>query len=424
MLDICTAVKVQLRKEEEHFKTRFSVHRIRDLLPNLEDHQKQWINEAGFGALLTLAEFSLPVKLVKWMLKHVDPLLREFRYRNKVIVFNRDLVCKILGLQNGIIPLRLSGDSEDVKKLREVYKDGDRAKIAKCKEIVQSSKDRDSFVRAFSLLALGTIYTPGTGNYVSLKYLHSLIDISEISTFNWVGHVLDELMNEVKKYHKFTPDRLDKDHQMGSCLIILAIAYMDHLDLPTDRGGHQLNYNLPRICNVSNIDFDFILAVDKNRLALGNTFGKLPFRDFYRTPYGAATIVQEHPAPAVEIPAPAATEEVPDLAATEEIPAVSSLDEWLHHLPSSNNLPHQIPLEYQNIASHYSKLVEQDVLQLADAISTTISAQIKDKVMAMWRRRHIEMLGKMADLANMARNDGVEAGVSTFNVDAAAPSMC
>ncbi|KAK8447807.1 hypothetical protein SEVIR_8G157001v4 [Setaria viridis] len=153
-------VKVQLRKEEEHFKTRFSVHRIRDLLPNLEDHQKQWINEAGVGALLTLAEFSLPVKLVKWMLKHVDPLLREFRYRNKVIVFNRDLVCKILGLQNGIIPLRLSSDSEDVKKLREVYKDGDRAKIAKCKEIVQSSKDRDSFVRAFSLLALGTIYTP------------------------------------------------------------------------------------------------------------------------------------------------------------------------------------------------------------------------------------------------------------------------
>nr|TKW00402.1 hypothetical protein SEVIR_8G106550v2 [Setaria viridis] len=107
--------------------------------------------------------------------------------------------------------------------------------------------------------------------------------------------MLDELMNEVKKYHKFTPDRLDKDHQMGSCLIILAIAYMDHLDLPTDRGGHQLNYNLPRICNVSNIDFDFILAVDKNMLALGNTFGKLPFRDFSRTPYGGAPIVQEHP---------------------------------------------------------------------------------------------------------------------------------
>nr|TKV92535.1 hypothetical protein SEVIR_9G167700v2 [Setaria viridis] len=291
------------------------------------------------------------------MLKHVNPLLREFRYRNKVIVFNHDLVCKILGLQDGIIPLRLSGDSEDVKKLQEVYKDGDRAKIAKCKEIVQSTKDRDSFVRAFSLFALGTIYTPGIGNYISLKYLHSLVDISEISTFDWTGHVLDELMNEVKKYHKFTPDRLDKDHQMGSCLIILAIAYMDHLDLPTDRGGHQLNYNLPRICNVSNIDFDFILAVDKNRLALGNTFGK-------------------------------------------------------------------IPLEYQNVASHYSKLVEQDVLQLADATSPTISAQIKDKIIAMWRGRHIEMLGKMADLANMARNDGGEVGVSTSNVDAAAPSMC
>lgn len=88
---------------------------------------------------------------------------------------------------------------------------------------MQASKDRDSFLRAFALLVLGTIYTPGTSNYVSLKYLHSLVDISEISSYDWAGHVIEELMNEVKKYQKFTPERLEKDHQIGSCLIILAV---------------------------------------------------------------------------------------------------------------------------------------------------------------------------------------------------------
>jgi hypothetical protein len=151
-----------------------------------------------------------------------------------------------------------------------------------------------------------------------------------ISTFDWAGHILKELMDEVKKYQKFSPERLEKDHQIGSCLIILAvwgylffsfshdisslcsislcrfaqifakshmllfqeflykftihlfflffsiqIAYMDHLDLSSDR-GHQINYSLPRICHVRNADFNFVMVVDKNKLSLGNSFGRLP----------------------------------------------------------------------------------------------------------------------------------------------------
>ncbi|KAJ1298676.1 hypothetical protein BS78_01G472000 [Paspalum vaginatum] len=67
----------------EHFKTRFSVHRIRELAPDFNENQREWINEAGVGALLTMAEFSIPVKLVRWIMKHTDPLLSEFRFRGK-----------------------------------------------------------------------------------------------------------------------------------------------------------------------------------------------------------------------------------------------------------------------------------------------------------------------------------------------------
>lgn len=210
----------------EHFKTRFSVHRIRELAPTFTDTQREWIHDAGVGALLSMSAFSVPVKLVQWIMKHIDPLLSEFRLKNKVFVIDRPLVCKILELQNGTRPLNLFPDPENmeaVMPIRDQYKEGDRAKLKKCIEVLKASKDRESFIRSFMLLALGTVYCPGTSNDVSMKYVNSLIDTSELQTYDWAGHIIEVLMDEVKKYQNFSPARLQQDHQMGSCLPILAV---------------------------------------------------------------------------------------------------------------------------------------------------------------------------------------------------------
>jgi hypothetical protein len=90
--------KTNINVNEEHFKCRFSTRKICSLVPQLSDQQKQWLIDAGFGALLSMHEFSVPIKLVKWMMKRVDTLLSEFRYKNRVIVFNRELIYKILSL--------------------------------------------------------------------------------------------------------------------------------------------------------------------------------------------------------------------------------------------------------------------------------------------------------------------------------------
>lgn len=50
------------------------------------------------------------------------------------------------------------------------------------------------------LLALGSVYCPGTTNSVCLKYLHSLHDVSKIKEFDWASHILEVLMEEVDKY--------------------------------------------------------------------------------------------------------------------------------------------------------------------------------------------------------------------------------
>jgi hypothetical protein len=45
-----------------------------------------------------MSEFSIPMKLVAWIMKHIDVDLREFRLKHKVIVFDKQLVCNILGV--------------------------------------------------------------------------------------------------------------------------------------------------------------------------------------------------------------------------------------------------------------------------------------------------------------------------------------
>jgi hypothetical protein len=73
------------------------------------------------------------------------------------------------------------------------------------------------------LLALGSVYCPGTTNVVSLKYLHSLHDVSKIKEFDWAGHILEVLMEEVDKYQKLCPKKLEHDHNIQGCLAIFVV---------------------------------------------------------------------------------------------------------------------------------------------------------------------------------------------------------
>ncbi|CAO1947423.1 unnamed protein product [Urochloa humidicola] len=296
-----------------------------------------------------------------------------------------------------------------VQQFRSVYLEGERATISKCINVVKSSKDRESFIRSFTLLALGSILCPGTGNCVELKYLYSLLDTYQVSSYDWAGVVIEQLMDEIKRYQQFMPERLERDHQMGSCLIILAIAYMDHLLLPSDR-GRQINYSLPRISHVSNADFEYVMEVDLNKLSLELSFGKLPFRSFSTTPYAPIAAVPLEPVAA------AAPEGLAAAAPEDEAPIVGSLDDWLQQQgPTSNNLE-QIPVEFQHVAAQFSNLFKQDVDQYVSALCTGIS----EHVTSLWNKRNAQMLCRMAELAHAARSDGSSAGASTSGEGAGA----
>ena len=73
------APKIKGKGNGDPFTTRFSVQRIRD--HEFSQDQIGWIEEAGFDALLAMSEFSIPVKLVAWIMKHMEVDLREFRLK-------------------------------------------------------------------------------------------------------------------------------------------------------------------------------------------------------------------------------------------------------------------------------------------------------------------------------------------------------
>ena len=123
------APKTKGKANGDPFTTRFSVHMIRD--HEFSQDQIGWIEEAVFGALLAMSEFSIPVKLVAWIMKHIDVDLREFRLKHKVIVFDKQLVCNILGVPSREEPVKFTSTAdqyEAFQKIHEPFMDGFKGK--------------------------------------------------------------------------------------------------------------------------------------------------------------------------------------------------------------------------------------------------------------------------------------------------------
>jgi hypothetical protein len=79
----------------------------------------------------------------------------------------------------------------------------------------------------------------------------------------------------------------------------------------------------------------------------------------------------------------------------------------------------QIPTEYQQVAAHFSKVMDKDVREIAAAVSKSFN----DQISARLKQRQGEMLGKMAELASRARINVDGAGPSTTDGDAGKTSM-
>uniref|UniRef100_A0ACD5VBL9 Uncharacterized protein n=1 Tax=Avena sativa TaxID=4498 RepID=A0ACD5VBL9_AVESA len=128
----------------------------------------------------------------------------------------------------------------------------------------------------------------------------------------------------------------------------LGISYMDHLSFPRNC-GHVFNKSLPRVCFVTNNDFDFVVEHDLELKILNNTtvFGWRPFLPLSETPYntdlGNEQVNEAPPAHTLD---------------ESEVNLSASLNEWLM-FPSSQEL--EIPARFKHLAEKHKAFWASDV---------------------------------------------------------------
>ncbi|KAF7035236.1 hypothetical protein CFC21_046149 [Triticum aestivum] len=272
------------KKESIMLQSRYSADRLHDIVKGLPQRRKDLICTQKWGNLLNIGKFSAPKGLLEWIVDRINPKLGEFRNprNNTNILFTRQMVEKALGLPTGTRPVVIISKHEESPH-REFYKTdyehGRRAPIHHAATMLEKGNDLDdeTFFRTFFLVALATHFTPGTGNMVPLEYLGSLEVASEVCEYAWGEQILKDVMSKAdtfqKKKKKALLDGVFKKIWVGSCLPVLAIIYMDHLDFPeSSLSTHRINYSLPRSSHVTDADFEFVMLADKSRLSQTHIF--------------------------------------------------------------------------------------------------------------------------------------------------------
>ncbi|KAL6659628.1 hypothetical protein ACP70R_002457 [Stipagrostis hirtigluma subsp. patula] len=291
---------------KDRVKHRFSAHRFKKVVDSLSEDQRQFVINNGFGSLLNISDFSVPVPFLEWLMDHLIVGSAEFRYSSKSFKFTRYMVQQILGIPSGNVAVDLHNTPEEfsdqVNSVRSSYIVGEKPTINEA--ICQTLEDHNeaSFMRSFMLVAISCVICPSTQNSVNLRYLNCLMSPAEIRNYDWASHAMQYVLSEVKKYHgaidSISNEYEDNSRYYGSCLPMLAIAYMDFLNLDNDFGvANNISYDVPRICNVKSSDFSFLMEVDLNRRSSDRrqSFGAISFRNINLTPYNP---------PAIEPPAP------------------------------------------------------------------------------------------------------------------------
>ncbi|KAE8779564.1 hypothetical protein D1007_47403 [Hordeum vulgare] len=348
------------------FSTRFSATRLRQIADRLPKKKKDVICLCSFGSLLNINSFSVPTNLLDWVVMKIDPEKSLFSHRQKSILFTKDMVRKIFNVTSGSRAVELLRRNEP-HVLREPYRVGSRAPTRRTIEVLEVADVLDvvTIKTAWVLLCIALVLSPGTGNMVPLEYLASLVDMDSINEFAWDEHFLAVALNEVKKYQKKRNEGKTA-FWIGGCLPMFAIIYMDFVEVPRLLAcEHRIDYSLPRSCFVCNDDFKLIQEIDRNKLSLDKIdFGKRNLRAHYPFFFIFPILfffAQHQNNKFVRTDAP--THDIPSNPAFDGCEVggdvCGSLDEWLHPLPSSEEMEiprHMIPIYEKHKKLHATEV--------------------------------------------------------------------
>uniref|UniRef100_A0A0A8XXG6 Aminotransferase-like plant mobile domain-containing protein n=1 Tax=Arundo donax TaxID=35708 RepID=A0A0A8XXG6_ARUDO len=279
---------------EARIQHRFSSKRLEAVVLSLSDVQKGYITKHGFGHLLDVHHFHVPLPFLEWIVEHIIVRSCQFRYQNKTININRSMVGSVLGIPSGDTAVNLEVKDvtvkNKIKELRDNFFGRSKLSISEIIALLYGDEKEESFMMSFMLVALACVICPSTQNNVNLKYINCLMDPYAIRNYDWSGHALDYICIEIQKFQGAIDSHDDsvsfKPLYVGGCLPLLAIIYMDFLNIESLVNHHEISYSIPRLCNVKSSDFSFVIDIDCNKsIQRRFSFGVTSFREISATPY-------------------------------------------------------------------------------------------------------------------------------------------
>jgi hypothetical protein len=179
--------------DDKHIKFSWSTARVAKIFKQLNPNQKEFVEKHGFGYLVNIKKFTVPVGFLEWVMHNTSASAKQ-------------MVIKVLGIPCG--DRLVDVDSRDfeiealVEKYKAQYKDGDTYSIKKCIDLMLNEYDeKDNFMRHFMLFIISTILIPVKSNSLTVEYLYSLVDLNLLPQYDWAEEVLHVIMHEVGRFH-------------------------------------------------------------------------------------------------------------------------------------------------------------------------------------------------------------------------------
>ncbi|EEC84264.1 hypothetical protein OsI_30722 [Oryza sativa Indica Group] len=229
------------------------------------------IEKYGFANLLLFDVKSAPKKLASWVAKRFDLSSSEIILRDKVIPVTEHSVTVVLGLPT---ERRDFGKNFDIGKeiILSRYGLSVLPSVKFFGDLLKHNKDmaEDKVITCFLIVALACFLCPNSSLVPSVKYLTIFEDIKALDSYNWSKFVYEWLLIHIKKFQK--------SKNLGGCLHIWAILYLDFVDF----GQRSVPKGIPRI---STWNDDFIATFSDLDKIDDTTYGLRPLKDISCTSY-------------------------------------------------------------------------------------------------------------------------------------------
>ncbi|XP_025804244.1 uncharacterized protein LOC112883197 [Panicum hallii] len=106
-------------------KMLFSPGRFKKFVGEFVDDQKGFVEESGFGHLLHISDFKVPVPLLEWVMSIIIVGVSEFRFEGRSIRFIPSMVSKVLGIPSGNDTIEFASEvDEEVSSVYDDYLNG------------------------------------------------------------------------------------------------------------------------------------------------------------------------------------------------------------------------------------------------------------------------------------------------------------